>query len=104
MFRPTPRGNLATQTVFFADLQAAYPNVDYQFDLMGGTMGPLSVTVSYAGNAYSNTPQLAAASFDALQGLNAANSITLDFNSMEVSPNARRRQLDHFFDHSTRRT
>ncbi len=72
----------------FADLQAAYPNVDYQFDLMGGTMGPLSVTVSYAGNAYSNTPQLAAASFNALQGLNAANSITLDFNSMEVSPNA----------------
>ena len=69
-------------------MQAAYPNVDYQFDLMGGTMGPLSVTVSYAGNAYSNTPQLAAASFNALQGLNAANSITLDFNSMEVSPNA----------------
>jgi hypothetical protein len=72
----------------FADLQAAYPNVDYQFDLMGGTMGPLSVTVSYAGNAYSNTPQLAAASFNALQGFNAADSITLDFNSMEVSPNA----------------
>jgi hypothetical protein len=72
----------------FADLQAAYPNVDYQFDLTGGTMGPLSVTVSYAGNAYSNTPQLAAASFNALQGLNAADSITLDFNSMEVSPNA----------------
>jgi hypothetical protein len=51
-------------------------------------MGPLSVTVNYAGNAYSNIPQLAAVSFNALQGLNAADSITLDFNSMEVSPNA----------------
>lgn len=51
-------------------------------------MGPLSVTVNYAGDAYSNTPQLAAASFNALQGLNAADSITLDFNSMDVSPNA----------------
>jgi hypothetical protein len=29
-----------------------------------------------------------AASFAALQGLNAANSITLDFNAMDVSPNA----------------
>jgi PEP-CTERM motif len=72
----------------FSDLQAAYPNVAYQFDLTGGTMGPLSVTVNYAGNAYSNTPQLAAASFNALQGLNAADPITLDFNAMDVSPNA----------------
>jgi hypothetical protein len=72
----------------FSDLQTAYPNVGYQFDLTGGTMGPLSVTVNYAGDAYSNTPQLAAASFDALQGLNAAGPITLDFNSMDVSPNA----------------
>ena len=72
----------------FSDLQTAYPNVGYQFDLMGGTMGSLSINDNYAGNAYSNTPQLAAASFDALQGLNAADSITLDFNSMDVSPNA----------------
>lgn len=72
----------------FSDLQAAYPNVGYRFDLTGGTMGPLSVTVNYAGDAYSNTPQLAAASFNALQGLNAANAITLNFNAMDVSPNA----------------
>jgi hypothetical protein len=72
----------------FPDLQTAFPNVDYQFDLTGGTMGPLSVTVNYAGNAYSNIPQLAAVSFNALQGLKAADAITLDFNSMEVSPNA----------------
>ncbi len=72
----------------FSDLQTAYPNVGYQFDLTGGTMGPLSVTINYAGDAYSNTPQLAAASFNALQGLNAADPIALDFNSMDVSPNA----------------
>ena len=72
----------------FSDLQTAYPNVGYQFDLTGGTMGPFSITVNYAGDAYSNTPQLAAASFDALQGLNAAGPITLDFNAMDVSPNA----------------
>jgi hypothetical protein len=72
----------------FPELQTAFPNVDYQFDLTGGTMGPLSVTVNYAGNAYSNIPQLAAVSFNALQGLKAADAITLDFNSMEVSPNA----------------
>ena len=29
----------------------------YQFDLTGGTMGPLSITINYAGDAYSNTPQ-----------------------------------------------
>ena len=36
----------------------------------------------------SNIPQHLAASFSALQGLNAANSITLNFNAMDVSPNA----------------
>jgi len=72
----------------FPDLQTAFPNVGYQFDLTGGTMGPFSVAINYAGNAYSNTPQLEAASFNALQGLNAADSITLDFNAMDVSPNA----------------
>jgi hypothetical protein len=72
----------------FSDLQTAYPNVGYQFDLTGGTMGAFSITVNYAGDAYSNTPQLAAASFDALQGLNAPGPSTLDFNAMDVSPNA----------------
>ena len=51
-------------------------------------MGPMPFLLEYDGDAYSNTPQLAAASFSALQGLNAANSITLDFNAMDVSPNA----------------
>jgi PEP-CTERM motif len=51
-------------------------------------MGPTEFVINYAGNAYSNTPELTAVSFSALQGLNAADSITLDFNAMDVSPNA----------------
>jgi hypothetical protein len=51
-------------------------------------MGPTEFVINYAGNGYSNTPELTAASFSALQGLNAADSITLDFNAMDVSPNA----------------
>jgi hypothetical protein len=69
-------------------LQSDFPNGDYTFDLTDGTMGPTEFVINYAGNGYSNTPELTAASFSALQGLNAADSITLDFNAMDVSPNA----------------
>jgi PEP-CTERM motif len=72
----------------FPNLQTAFPTGGYEFNLTGGTMGPATVSLNYDGDAYSNTPQLAAASFSALQGLNAAAPITLDFNPMEVSPNA----------------
>jgi hypothetical protein len=69
-------------------LQSDFPNGNYTFDLTGGTMGPTEFVINYAGDAYSNTPELTAASFSALQGLNAANSITLNFNAMGVIPNA----------------
>jgi hypothetical protein len=69
-------------------LQSDFPAGDYTFDLTGGTMGPTEFVINYAGNAYSNTPELTAASFNALQGLNAADPITVDFNTMDVSPNA----------------
>ena len=72
----------------FPNLQMAFPTGGYQFDLTGGTMGPSTVSLNFDGDAYSNTPRLAAASFSALQGLNAAAPITLDFNPMQVSPNA----------------
>jgi hypothetical protein len=72
----------------FSNLQMAYPTGGYQFGLSGGTMGPETVSLNFDGDAYSNTPQLAAASFSALQGMNAAVPLTLDFNSMVVSPNA----------------
>jgi hypothetical protein len=72
----------------FSNLQTAYPTGAYVFDLTGGTMGPVTFSFNYEGDAYSNTPQLAAASFSALHDLNAAVPITLDFNTMAVSPNA----------------
>jgi hypothetical protein len=78
-------------------LQSDFPNGDYTFDLTGGTMGPTEFVINYAGNAYSNTPELTAASFSALQGLNAADSITLNFNAMDVSPNARPGENNIFF-------
>jgi PEP-CTERM motif len=71
----------------FSDLQSLYPAGPYTFDLTGGE-GPSSVSINYQGDAFSNRPELAAASFSALQGLNAGDSITLDFNTMDVSPNA----------------
>jgi hypothetical protein len=45
----------------FSKLQMAYPTGGYEFDLTDGTMGPTTVSLNYGGDAYSNTPQLAAA-------------------------------------------
>jgi PEP-CTERM motif len=85
---PPPSLTLSGSNGSFAGLQSDFPNGDYTFDLTGGAMGPTEFVVNYAGDAYSNTPELTAASFSALQGLNAAAPITLDFNPMDVSPNA----------------
>lgn len=83
-----PSLTLSGSNSSFSGLQSDFPSGGYVFDLEGGTMGPMPFLLEYDGDAYSNTPQLAAASFSALQGLNAADSITLDFNAMDVSPNA----------------
>ena len=85
---PPPSLTLGGSNPSFAGLQNDFPNGNYTFDLTGGTMGPTEFVINYAGDAYSNTPELTAASFSALQGLNAAAPITLDFNAMDVSPNA----------------
>ena len=85
---PPPSLTLGGSNPSFVGLQSDFPNGDYTFDLTGGTMGPTEFVINYAGDAYSNTPELTAASFSALQGLNAAAPITLDFNPMDVSPNA----------------
>jgi hypothetical protein len=83
-----PSLTLSGSNSSFSGLQGDFPSGGYVFDLEGGTMGPMPFFLEYDGDAYSNTPQLAAASFSALQGLNAADSLTLDFNAMDVSPNA----------------
>jgi PEP-CTERM motif len=72
----------------FTALQTLFPNGDYTFDLSGGDLGSTEFGINYAGDAYSNTPQLTAATFTALQGMNAGNPLTVDFNSMDVSSNA----------------
>lgn len=72
----------------FSDLQTAFPTGGYRFDLTGGAMGPATVALNYDGDAYSNVPEFSAASFAALQALNSDDPITLDFNAMDVSPNA----------------
>ncbi|HEY5207074.1 MAG TPA: PEPxxWA-CTERM sorting domain-containing protein [Roseiarcus sp.] len=72
----------------FSGLQSDFPTGDYTFDLTGGTMGPTEFVINYAGDAYSNTPELTAASFAALQGVASDDPFTVDFNAMEVSPNA----------------
>jgi hypothetical protein len=80
----------------FSGLQTDFPAGNYTFDLLSKNIDT-EFTINYAGNAYSNTPQLTAASFSALQGLNAADSITLDFNAMDVSPNATPEANNIFF-------
>ena len=72
----------------FSDLQTQFPTGDYTFNLTGGVFGPASVTINYAGDAYSNTPELTADSFTGLQGLKAADPYTVSFNNMVVNSNA----------------
>jgi hypothetical protein len=71
----------------FSDLQDQFPTGPYTFNLTGAD-GPTPVSITYDGDAFSNIPQLTAESYGALQGLNAADSITVDFNAMEPSGNA----------------
>ena len=81
----------------FSNLQLAYPTGGYQFDLTGGSQGPASVSLNFDGDAYANTPQLSAASFSSLQGLNAATPITLDFNPMAGQPECNAGREQHLF-------
>jgi hypothetical protein len=72
----------------FAALQAAFPNVDYMFDLSGGSAPETMFTIPYEGDAYSNTPELTTASFSALQGMNVADPLSLDINGLIPNSNA----------------
>jgi hypothetical protein len=70
-----------------ASMDAAYPFGTYVIALTGGAQPAISETITYSADAYtSDTPQLAAASFNALQGLSTAlSSLTLNFNSFTPS-------------------
>ncbi|MGA8447178.1 MAG: PEPxxWA-CTERM sorting domain-containing protein [Roseiarcus sp.] len=78
----------AVGDVSFPELQMDFPTGGYEFALTGGNMGPAFANIHYDGDAYSNTPELTAASYNALQGMNPSDPLTVDFNMMEVSQNA----------------
>jgi hypothetical protein len=71
-----------------ASMDAAYPFGTYVIALTAGAQPAISETLTYTADAYtSDTPQLTAASFNALQGLSTAlGSLTLNFNSFTPSP------------------
>jgi hypothetical protein len=72
----------------FPFLQTQYPTGNYTFGLTGGTDGPTTFTIDFVGNTYAaNPPQLTAASYTALQGMNAAAPLTVDFNSFVTTGN-----------------
>ena len=70
-----------------AAMDAAYPFGTYVIALTAGTQPALSETLNYTADAYtSDIPQLAAASFNALQGLSTGlSSLTLNFNPFTPS-------------------
>lgn len=80
----------------FSDLQTQFPTGGYQFDLTGGRSGrhlspstmPGMLIPIRRNSQLPNTPEVTAASFSGLQGMNAANLFTVDFNSLTESPNA----------------
>ncbi len=72
----------------FPTLQGLYPTGGYTFDLTGGAFGPASFTINYVGDTYAlNPPELTGASYNALQGMNAAAPLTVDFNSFVTTGN-----------------
>ena len=71
-----------TSNSSFSALQSDFPTGDYTFDVTGGIEPTTIFTINYVGNTYAlNPPELTAASYGALQGLNPADPLTLDFNS-----------------------
>jgi MYXO-CTERM domain-containing protein len=80
--------DVSYQTPFLPDLpslQAAYPTGTYTIQAFGPGGPSSAVDVSYAADAYGNTPALTAASFNSLQGLNASLADTLNFNGFTPS-------------------
>ncbi len=69
-----------------ADAQAVYQTGTYTFDLPAGSQPEAIVSQSYAGDAFPNVPLVT--NLSTLQNLNAADSVTFDFEPMVVSPNA----------------
>jgi len=72
-----------------AALAAANPTGTYTFNLGNtSTAATFSTSINYMTSAPSNAAQVTAASYNALQGLNAGQGVTVDFNTMVPSPDA----------------
>jgi hypothetical protein len=69
-----------------AYLNSMYGAGTYGYDVKGGTQPETTFSITYAGDAYPNVPEVT--NLSALQGANPADRITLDLNGMVVSPNA----------------
>jgi hypothetical protein len=68
-------------------LEAAFPFGDYTVTLSGP--GTASTTIDHSQDLFpADIPMLAPAAYDALQGLDTASGITLDFNSFSPDPSA----------------
>ncbi len=66
----------------FDALKASYLAPSYEFMLSGGMQGDADITMDYAGDAWSNAAALTQTSFEALQGMNAAGGLAIDFLAM----------------------
>ncbi|WP_293904078.1 PEPxxWA-CTERM sorting domain-containing protein [Phenylobacterium sp.] len=89
---PAPGATLAfsDSAGTLADLNAAYPFGTYAFQVTNsGTAASQSASLSYTVAAASlSVPMLTAASFNQLQGLDAASGFTFDFNAFAQNPDA----------------
>lgn len=75
-----------------ASLDAAFPVGTYTAYVINNSMlnaGSVSTSLNYTVDAYPHTiPQVSAASYNALQGMNPAVDLAVDFNSFIPDPNA----------------
>jgi hypothetical protein len=71
-------------------IDAAYPFGTYTYTAINtGTSNTQSTSITYTTDAYTaNIPALTAGTFNALQGMNAGSSFTLNFNSFTPNPSA----------------
>jgi hypothetical protein len=83
----SPGPNLFFQTGYLPDLttlEADYPTGTYTVTATGSD-GPSSVTTSPTAYLFGNMPALTAASYSALQGLDAGSADTVDFNGFTLN-------------------
>jgi PEP-CTERM motif len=94
-YNPQPYGAEYRETLASGDysslsaVNTAFPFGTYTVTGTGGTSGPQSASFAYSANYIpSAVPTLTTASYDALQGMNAADALTVHFNSFTPAATA----------------